>query len=513
MRRMDTQTTFGRFVLLHGRELRRDGTPVAIGQRALMVLDGLVAAEGAVVTKSELMARAWPGLVVEEGNLTVQIAGLRKELGTRPDGQDWIVTVPRVGYRFAGLPEMPAAAPPALAGEGGKPRLAVLPFANLSGDPSRDYFADGVVEDLITAFSRFKSFAVTSRNSTFAYKGKAMDVRQVARDLDVRYLLEGSVRHAGESVRVTTQLVHASSGTHHWAQTFDGELGQIFEFQDRITEAVVGLVEPQIRRAEIERARRQWPADPQAYDYFLRALPFFHARDPQGYRTALEYLEQAIALEPDYAAALAYASWADARRGTVSLTMLTEEEAARSMDYARRALQYGADDPLVIAICAHTLIAIGGRWAEGLAATARALEANPHNLFVQLLGGICHMLVGDLDIAEACGRRAFQLSPGAPEAYEGLATAGFARFLKGDYDGAVEWLEKSRSAFVDWPPTLMMLASAYAHCNRLEDARRVLARLLEAAPYVTLAGIDVIRARGDSRLDRLKTGLALAGLT
>jgi len=509
---MDEQTTFGPYLLLHGRELRRGGAPVPIGQRALMVLDGLVAADGAVVTKAELMAKAWPGLVVEEGNLTVQIAGLRKELGARPDGQDWIVTVPRVGYRFAGLGELPVAAQPALAGESGKPRLAVLPFANLSGDASRDYFADGVVEDLITAFSRFKSFAVTARSSTFAYKGRAMDVREVARELDVRYLLEGSVRLAGERVRVTTQLIHASSGTHHWAQSFDGELGQIFEFQDRITEAVVGLVEPQIRKAEIERARRQWPATPQAYDYFLRALPFFYARDPQGYRTALAYLEQAIALEPDYAAALAYASWADARRGTVSLTELTEMEAARCLDYARRALHYGEDDPVVVAICAHTLLAIGHQRAEGLAAASRALQANPNNVAVLVLVGICNMLAGDLDQAEACGRRVFQLSPGAPEAFEGLAIAGFSLFLKAEDEAAVEWLEKSRSTLVDWPPTLWMLTAAYAHLDRLDDAQRILGRLLEIAPGTTLDGVGVIQRRGDARLNRLIEGLAKAGL-
>lgn len=509
---MDAQTTFGPFVLLHGRELRRNGAPVPIGQRALMVLDGLVTADGAVVTKSELMAKAWPGLVVEEGNLTVQVATLRKELGTRPDGQDWIVTVPRVGYRFAGIGEQPASAQSAPAAESGKPRLAVLPFANLSGDPTRDYFADGVVEDLVTAFSRFKSFAVTSRSSTFAYKGRAMDVRDVARELDVHYLLEGSVRLAGDRVRVTTQLIHAQTGTHHWAQSFDGELGQIFEFQDRITEAVVGLVEPQIRKAEIERNRRQWPATPQAYDYFLRALPHFYGRDPEGYRIALGHLEEAIALEPDYAAALAYASWADARRGTVSLTWLTREEAARSMEYARRAMQFGEDDPVVLAICGHTLIAIGGMRAEGLAAVSRAREANPHNLTVQMLAGICNMLVGDLETAEACGRRAFELSPGAPEAYEGLAIAGFSRFLSGDDPGAVELLEKSRVTLVEWPPTLMMLTAAYAHWGRMEEAARTLGRLRETAPYVTLDGIDVIVARGDGRHERLKSGLAKAGL-
>ncbi len=509
---MDAQTTFGPFVLLHGRELRRDGAPVPIGQRALMVLEGLVAAEGAVVTKSDLLAKAWPGLVVEEGNLTVQIAGLRKELGSRPDGQDWIVTVPRVGYRFTGIPERPPTQV-ALAGESGKPRLAVLPFANLSGDPSRDYFADGVVEDLVTAFSRFKSFAVTSRSSTFAYKGRAMDVRDVARELDVRYLLEGSVRLAGDRVRVTTQLIHASSGTHHWAQSFDGELGQIFEFQDRITEAVVGLVEPQIRKAEIDRARRQWPANPQAYDYFLRALPFFYSRDPQGYRTALEYLEQAIALEPDYAAALAYASWADARRGTVSLTELTAEEAARCLDYARRALRYDEDDPVVLAICAHTLLAIGHLQAEGLGVASRALAANPNNVAVLVLVGICNMLAGDLDQAEACGRRVFQLSPGAPEAFEGLAIAGFSLFLKGEDEAAVEWLEKSRATLMDWPPTLWMLTAAYAHLGRLDDARRILRHLLDLAPQTTLAGVGIIRSRGDARLDRLLDGLRRVGLS
>lgn len=509
---MDAQTAFGPYLLVHGRELRRDGRTIAIGQRALMVLEGLVEAQGGVVTKADLMAKAWPGLVVEEGNLTVQVAALRKELGARPDGQDWIVTVPRIGYRFAGLDTRPPAAEP-LAGENGRPRLAVLPFLNLSSDASRDYFADGVVEDLITAFSRFKSFSVTSRNSTFAYKGKAMDARQIARELGVRYLLEGSVRLAGDRVRVTTQLVHASTGTHHWAQSFDGELGQIFEFQDRIAEAVVGLVEPQIRKAEIERARRQWPADPEAYDYFLRALPNFYSRDPEGYRIALAHLEQAIALELDYAAALAYASWADARRGTVSLTMLTEEETTRCLGYARRALQYGEDDPMVLAICGHSLLAIGHMPAEGLATVRRALKANPNNVAVLVLVGICNMLAGDLDEAEACYRRAFQLSPGAPEAYESLAGIGFALFFKREYEAALEWLEQSAATLVDWPPTYWMLTASYAHLGRLDEARGALQRLLVLAPHTTIAGLGTVAARSDGRFSSVIDGLAAAGLT
>ena len=497
---------FGPFVLNPGRELQRDGKSVPLGQRALSLLEAMLDADGAVVSKAELMAKVWPGMIVEEGNITVQIAALRKELGTRPGGEDWIVTVPRIGYRLIATPaEVPA-------GDSGRPTLAVLPFVNLSGDASRDYFADGMVEDLITALSRFKSFGVVSRNSSFVYKGRAVDVRQVARELGVRYLLEGSVRLVGERVRVTAQLVDAITGTHHWASNFDGDLGRIFEFQDRITAAVVGLVEPQIRRAEIERSRRRWPDNPQAYDHFLRALPHFYSRDPAGYVTALGHLDQAIALEPDYAVALAYASWSYARRTTVSLTFLSPDDAARCLELARAALHFGDDDPMVLAICGHSLLAIGQLKAEGLATVRRALQANPHNVSVLVLVGICNMLAGDLDEAETCYRRAYQLSPGAMEAYESLAGIGFSRFFMLDYHGALDWLEQSRATQVDWPPTYWMLTAAYAHLGRLTDAQATLKRLLEFAPHTSLKGLEVIAVRSDERFQPLLDGLAKAGL-
>lgn len=508
----EAQHTFGPFVLTPGRELRRDGQPVALGPRALAMLETMLEARGEIVTKAEMLERVWPGVTVEEGNITVQIAALRKELGTRPGGEDWIVTVPRVGYRLvrAASPTPAEAQQPADAG--GKPSVAVLPFVNLSGDASRDYFADGLVEDLITALSRFKSFAVVSRYSSFAYRNRAADVRQVARELGVRYLLEGSVRLSGERVRVTVQLVDAASGTHLWASSFDGELGQIFEFQDKITESVVGLVEPQLRRAEIERTRRRWPENPQAYDHFLRALPYFTSRDPAGYLTALEHLERAIALQPDYAAALAYASWSLARHGTVALTVLPPEGAARCLELARSALQYGDDDPVVLAICSHSLLTIGRLPAEGLAMADRALAANPHNVIVQVLGGICNMLAGDLAKAEACYGRAYALSPGAPEASESLAGIGFTRLFRRDYEAAIGWLERSRASQVDWPPTYWMLAAAYAHLGRLDEARAVLQRLLEFAPYTSLAGVSIVGQRSDGRFDVLIEGLRKAGL-
>lgn len=504
----EPQHIFGPFVLTPGRELRRDGKPVAIGQRGLLMLETMLEARGEIVTKAEMMERVWPGVIVEEGNITVQIAALRKELGPRPGGEEWIVTVPRVGYRL--IHQAPA---PAEATDGGKPTVAVLPFVNLSGDATQDYFADGLVEDLITALSRFKSFAVVSRYSSFAYKDRAIDVRQVARELGVRYLLEGSVRLSGERVRVTVQLVDAATGTHHWASSFDGELGQIFEFQDRITESVVGLVEPQIRRAEIERTRRRWPDNPQAYDHFLRALSYFNSRNPADYLTAFNHLEQAIALQPDYAAALAYASWSLARHGTVALTMISPENASRCLELARLALQYGDDDPVVLAICSHSLLAIGHMRAEGLDMVDRAIRANPHNVVVQVLGGICNMLGGDPAKAEACYHRAYTLSPGAPEASESLAGIGFARFFMQDYEGALGWLERSRATLVDWPPTYWILTAAYAHLGRLDEAQAVLRRLLDFAPYTTIAGVENVALRSDGRFELIIDGLRKAGLT
>ncbi len=504
-----THYTFGPFVLLPGRELRRGGEPVALGQRALTMLETMATARGEIVTKEEILARVWPGLTVEEGNITVQVAALRKELGRRPGGEEWIVTVPRVGYRLLHDPPEPSSSPQ----ESGRPSIAVLPFANLSGDPSRDYFADGIVEDLITALSRFKSFAVVSRYSSFAYRNRSTDIREVARELGVRYLLEGSVRLAGERVRVTVQLVDAASGTHLWASHFDGELVQLFDFQDRITESVVGLVEPQLRRAEIERARNRWPQNPQAYDHFLRALPLFVSREPADYLTALGHLERAIALQPDYAPALAYASWSLARYGTVAMLSLDAEQAARCVELARAAIRHGDDDPVVLAICSHSLLAIGHLPTEGLALADRAIAANPHNVVVQVLGGISNVLGGDLDKAEACYRRAYNLSPGAPEASESLAGIGFARFFMRDFESAVGWLERSLATLVDWPPAYWMLTACYAHLGRLDEARATLDKLRAFAPQVSLAGIDNVGRRFDSRFDLVREGLRRTGLT
>lgn len=228
--------------------------------------------------------------------------------------------------------------------------------------------------------------------------------------------------------------------------------------------------------------------------------------------SAYNHLEQAIALQPDYAAALAYASWSLARHGTVSLTVLSPEKAARCLELARLALQNGEDDPVVLAICSHSLITIGHMRGEGLDMVDRAIGANPHNVVVQVLGGICNMLVGDPAKAEACYSRAYNLSPGAPEASESLAGIGFTRFFRGDYEGALVWLERSQATLKDWPPTYWMLTAAYAHLGRLDEAREILRRLLDFAPYTTVAGVATVGQRSDGRFDAILDGLLKAGL-
>ena len=214
------------------------------------------------------------------------------------------------------------------AAQSGRPSIAVLPFANISGDHEQTYFADGVVEDIITALSRFKTFAVVARNSSFVYRDRAVDVREAAKALGVRYVLEGSVQRREKSVRVTAQLIDALTGVHLWAERFDGDLADIFDFQDRITESVVGLIEPQIRKAEIERARVKRPENLDAYDLYLRALPYFYGPETDGYATAIDLLERAVALDPGFATGLAYAAFAYEKRETTGCAAPLERSPA-----------------------------------------------------------------------------------------------------------------------------------------------------------------------------------------
>jgi TolB-like protein/tetratricopeptide (TPR) repeat protein len=492
--------------------LFRDGELVPIGQKAALLLGVLVVNPGQVRTKTELMDAAWPGTTVEENNLSVQIGSLRKLLGSSPAGGEWIATVPRVGYRFIGqldaLPSRPEAGTGSVI-----PKLAVLPFQNMSGDPEQEYFADGVVEDIITALSRFKSFAVIARNSSFVYKGRAVDVREVARDLGVRYVLEGSVRRAGSRLRTTAQLIDGISGAHLWADRFDGAVEDIFDVQDRITDGTIGVIEPQIRRAEIERSRRKHPENLDAYDLYLQALAQMYGAQAEGNREAYALIERALVLEPDYGAFLAGAIWILTRRVVMGWPSLTGDDRATALDLARRALVAADGDAAVLAQCGATLMGIGQDYQRGTQIIADAVEANPNNQVVVTWAAIAELHCGDVEKSLAYSRRAMLMSPRSPTAHLAMTAIAHAYLALAQYEQALTAAERSLAVNANYEPTYWMLVSANVQLGRMDEARRWLTRFLTLAPDITVARIRAGQpAKDPSRMAAILDGLRLAGL-
>ena len=312
---METSYALGTFRLdAEAGILFRGAEPIALGRRAVAVLRVLVEQSGSPVLKDALIKAAWPGLLVEESNLAVQIATLRKVFRAEPGAEHWIETLPGRGYRFVGPTKITkqdsaagalgsSASPQTVAGPDlslpEKPSIAVLAFDNMSGDPEQAYFADGLVEDITTALSRFKALVVIARNSSFVFKGKSVDIQQVARELGVRYVLEGSVRKAGGRIRITGQLIDATTRAHLWAEKFDASIENVFELQDQITEKVVGALVPSLQTAELKRARRKPPASLDAYDCVLRALPHINTNAPGAPAKAIQLLEIALIDRPE----------------------------------------------------------------------------------------------------------------------------------------------------------------------------------------------------------------------
>jgi adenylate cyclase len=489
--------------------LSKKGVPLAISQRAIGLLRALLSADGQPVSKELLSSAAWPGMIVEEGNLTVQIAALRKTLGVMPDGNDWIVTVPRVGYRLlrADTPERAQAEAVVL------PSLAVLPFVNLSGDPEQDYFADGVVEDIITALSRFKSFAVIARNSSFAYKGKAVDVRQVANELGVRYVLEGSVRRVGSKLRISAKLVDGIHGGSLWAQHFDGVFEDIFDLQDLITESVAALVEPKIKRAEIERSRRARPDSLDAYDQYMRSLPDIYVNHPEANRRAVAALERVVALDPAFALGHAMLAQTYLQRVTMQFSATDAIDAEKAVTQARQALDLTRDDPLVLAYGGFVLLNMGLEYETGIELLRLAVNENPYSAEILSLAGIGSLLGGDLSEAESFLLRALRLDPNGLGTHWHLTGMAHICLAQGRYQEALDWAVKSHAINSGYDATHWMLIAANAYLGRMNEARKHMASLNRISPGVSLARIRLgQRAIDPHRIEVFIEGLRMAGL-
>ena len=495
---------FGPFELSDS-ALTRDGVPLAVGRRGLAVLAALATAAGPV-TREKLIEAGWPGLVIEQSNLAVQVATLRKAMGKRADGRDWIATVARVGYRL--LPADGRESPPAV------PLLAVLPFENLSGDAAEDYFVDGVVEDIITALSRFRSFAVIARNSSFVYRGRVVDIRHVAGELGADYVLEGSMRMAGNRLRIAAQLIRGSDGAHLWARNFDGELGEIFDFQDRIAEDVVGMVEPSIQQAEIERSRRERPGSVAAYDLYLRALPKHAAMTPADNFEAMVLLERALVLAPDYAVAMKVAIDVLSCGMTFGWRTLGGTELERCNELTERALTLSGSDATVIAQCAAVIVTINHDYGRGMELAERALALNPNNCDVLSCVTACTLHCGKLETAIERARRALHLSPGDPlnEPFL-LCMAAHAMLPLGEYEDAVILAERGRAIRPSLDPIYWMLIAAYVALGRMDEARQTCAVFRALRPGATVAHVtDSQPSLHPERIAPIVVGLRAVGL-
>ncbi|MGF9759369.1 adenylate/guanylate cyclase domain-containing protein [Microvirga sp. 0TCS3.31] len=392
-----------------------------------------------------------------------------------------------------------------------KPSIAVLPFTNMGGDPEQDYFADGIVEEIIAALSRFRSLFVIAHNSTFTYKGKAVDVRQVSRELGVRYVLEGSVRRSGDRLRIIAQLIDAITGSHIWSDRYDGELAAVFDLQDQVTEAIVGALEPTITLSEIERARRKRPDNLDAYDCAMRALPAAWSHNAGTTAEGLRLAEPAMALDPDYARPKALAAWCYAQRVSYMRTLCPAEDRAKAVALAQEAASLDSNDPLVLTVLS-AAYAIAGKFDLGLAVIEKALALDPNSAWAWLRSGWANHYVGNPDRAIEHFRRSMRLSPLDPMHFNALTGTGGAYFAKGEYDEAVRWLEQALREKPDATWSYRILTATYANAGRLEEARQSLARFLEAFPGMTVSKAIDATPGNQEFLSRYAQGLRAAGL-
>jgi TolB-like protein/Flp pilus assembly protein TadD len=502
----DDEIAFGPFRLdLRRRQLSREGKAVPLGSRAMELLCALAAARGDLVTKDQLMAQAWPGIAVEEHNLYVHISMLRKALEEEEDEQAYLITVPGRGYRFVGAPSRaeprPGPADGSLA-SADKPSIAVLPFQNMSGDPEQDYFADGMVEEIIAALSRFRHLFVIARNSSFAYKGRSVDVKQVGRELGVRYLLEGSVRRAAGRVRITGKLIDAANGAHLWGDRFEANLDDVFELQDRVTANVVGAIAPKLEAAEIERARRKPTDRLDAYDCYLRGAPIASSTDKGANDEALRWLYKAVALDPDFALAYAKAAQCHAFRKVNGWTTGRPEEIAEAARVGRLAVTLGRDDAVALAYGGFVLAYVAGQLDDGAAFVDLALALNPNWAYAWAASGWMKLCFGDPDAAVEHTGKAIRLSPFDPLMFAWQSLTALAQICAGRYDEAVAWSAKSLLGQPTYPPALRVAAASNALVGRLDEAREAMRRTLALDPTLSLASLAVMLPPFRRREDR-----------
>jgi adenylate cyclase len=367
-----------------------------------------------------------------------------------------------------------------------RPSLAVLPFTNISGDPEQEYFVDGIVEDIITGLSRIKWLYVIARNSTFVYKGRAVDVKQVGRDLGVRYALEGSLRKVGNRIRFTAQLIEAGSGRHVWAERYDRALDDIFAVQDEITLSVVGAIEPSLRQTEIERANRKRPENLDAYDLYLRALPHAYVPMPEEADKALALLAQALTLEPDYPAAQAAAAWCYEMRYLRG--GLHEADKVAALAHAHAAIEAGADDATTLATAGFVIGLVAHDYKTAMEVIDRALTLTGASATALWMGAIVLAHAGYTAKAIDYAERALRLTPFGRESSFAYSALAMAHCALGDFAAAAAASAKAVQANQRFSLNHVLHAAALSHLERMDEAKAAARRVLECESDFTISG-------------------------
>jgi TolB-like protein len=506
------------------RELYHGGQPVAVEPQVFDLLKFLIESRDRVVSRDDMFAMVWRGRIVSEATLNSRVNAARAAIGDNGEQRRLIRTLPRKGVRFIGavheepdVPSAPVAEPvpdsakPRVDGPDG-PSIAVLPFTNMSGDPEQEYFSDGMVEEIITALSQMRWLFVIARNSSFAYKGKSVDVRQVGRELGVRYVLEGSVRKAANRVRITGQLIDTSSGAHLWASRFEGGLEDTFELQDDVTSSVIGAIAPKLEQAEIARARRKPTESLDAYDFYLRGMASVYRWTKEGVSEALRLFAQASERDPTFAAAYGGAAWCYFWRMANGWMTDRAQEIAEANRLAGRAAEFGKDDAVALTFGGLALAAASGDIDAGLALVDRALLLNPNLASAWSASGLIRINIDPALAIDHLGR-AMRLSPLDPLMFFMQTYAAAAHLLVGQFDQAWPLAEKASRDQPQYLTALRIAAASNAMAGRLNEAQSYVARALRLDPGLRISTLkDRVPALRRGVLNRYIDALRKAGL-
>jgi len=504
------------------RELRRGAELVALEPQVFDLLVLLIDNRDRVVSKDDIMASVWQGRIVSESTLGSRINAARKAIGDSGARQKLIRTIARKGVRFVGAlsdesasDAMPDDASSESARPGfplpDRPSIAVLPFINMSGDSEQDYFSDGISEDIITALSKLRWFFVIARNSSFVYKSRSVHLKQIASELGVAYVVEGSVRKAGDRVRITAQLNDAATGSHLWAERYDRGLADVFAVQDEITDAIVAAIEPQLYAAENFHARRKTPDSLDAWDLVMRALSHYWRVTRQDNVVAQALLEKAIAIDPDYGQALgvlatsymfsAHMGWAE------MATAVPEAERA-----ALAAIRSDSEDPWAHLALGHVYL-MARRFDDSLAEYEFALRLNPNFALAQGYYGLSLSYSGRWQEANEAACRAIRLSPRDPfvAVYDGIAA--YAQFIGRNYTEAISLARKAVRQRADFVGGLRVLTAAAAAAGDMQVAEPALQDLRRAQPNISLDWIaEHMPIRHDAEREHYLAAFRKAGL-